>query len=263
MGHLLSVTKKPGMPTSGTFPWSVPAVRAFERLELSPGVTFFVGENGSGKSTLLEAIALAAEIPGLGPAPPEADVTLAKQRELARYLRLAWTARSRRGLYLRAESYYLALHAWARNEARVLREKLQALDPAWMPDRLPLEGEPVHMDEMSAESWFAEVDARSHGESFLDTLVGRVSGPGLYLLDEPESPLSPKRQIALLKHLRAAVRGGAQIVVATHSPILLALPGAKIVSFDTAPPSVVAYEDLEHVRVVRDFLRDPAAALEA
>jgi predicted ATPase len=262
VGHLLSVTKKPGMPTEGAFPWSVPAVRAFERLELSPGVTFFVGENGSGKSTLLEAIALAAEIPGLAPTPPEADVTLAKQLELARYLRLAWTARSRRGLYLRAESYYLALHAQARNEARVLRERVQAENPAWMPDRVPLPGEAVHVDELSAEPYFAAMDARSHGESFLGTLERKVSGPGLYLLDEPESPLSPKRQITLLKHLRAAVRGGSQIVIATHSPILLALPGAKIVSFDTVPPSVVAYDDLEHVRVVRDFLRDPAAALD-
>ncbi|HEY4121877.1 MAG TPA: AAA family ATPase [Byssovorax sp.] len=91
----------------------------------------------------------------------------------------------------------------------------------------------------------------------MDAFEHRVRPGGLYLLDEPEGPLSPARQIRLLNLLLAAAARGAQFVIATHSPILLACPGARIYSFDEAPVARVAYEDLVHVRVLRDFLEHP------
>ena len=102
-----------------------------------------------------------------------------------------------------------------------------------------------------------DLDARSHGESFLKLFQARLVPGGLYLLDEPEAPLSPQNQLALIALIRASVEDGSQFLVATHSPILLALPGAAILSFDESPPTFVPYENLEHVRLTREFLNDP------
>jgi len=105
-----------------------------------------------------------------------------------------------------------------------------------------------------------DLDARSHGESFLTLFRARLAPRGLFLLDEPEAALSPQRQLALLALLREFVSLGAQFVVATHAPILLAYPGARLYSFDEpgdAPPRAAVYEELEHVWLTRDFLADP------
>ena len=102
-----------------------------------------------------------------------------------------------------------------------------------------------------------DFDAQSHGESFLSLFRNRFVTDGLYLMDEPEAALSPTSQLALLAMLQDMVRDAGQFVIATHSPILLALPGATIWSFDERPPRAIAYDEVEHVRVTRDFLRAP------
>ena len=105
------------------------------------------------------------------------------------------------------------------------------------------------------------LDARSHGESFMHFFLERLVPGGIYFLDEPEAPLSPSRQLSFLALLKDMVQRDIQVVMATHSPILLAFPGAAIWSFDAAPMGRVAYADLEHVNLTRDFLRDPEAYL--
>jgi len=114
MAHLTLVTRKSGAPASTEFPFSVPAIQSLTRLELSAPVTFFVGENGSGKSTLLEGIAAATELPTLGSNEVALDGTLGGQRALAATLRLAWTKRTRRGFFLRAEDFFGYLRRLAR-----------------------------------------------------------------------------------------------------------------------------------------------------
>jgi predicted ATPase len=114
----------------------------------------------------------------------------------------------------------------------------------------------VHADEVAAAEFLARYDGRSHGESFLD-LFGARLGDGLYLLDEPETPLSPHRQLTLLALLGDATKRGAQFVVATHSPILLAFPGARIYDFDALPVRATTYDALPHVTLTRDFLNAP------
>lgn len=265
MPHLVRIalraprsTNRPdgGVAAIDTFPFNVPAIRTLPELQLKTAVTFFVGENGTGKSTLLEAIAIAAGLPTVGSDEVAYDRTLGPQRELARELRLAWAPKSKRGFYLRAEDFFGYLKRQARNEARMAREKLElfGVRPEEAEHRA-VSGD--HVDERGAESYLTRFDARSHGESFLDLFNGRVYPGGLYLLDEPETPLSPQRQIALLGLIIDAARESAQFIIATHSPILLACPGARILSFDTVPISDANYEDLEHVRVTRDFLNAP------
>jgi predicted ATPase len=113
-----------------------------------------------------------------------------------------------------------------------------------------------------AQRYGVDPDARSHGEQFLNFFQQRVVPEGLYLLDEPEAALSPQRQLALLAIMMESVAEGSQFIMATHSPIMLGYPGARILSFDDAPPTEVAWASLDHVRLTREFLADPARYLE-
>lgn len=231
------------------FPFSVPAIRTFTSIEVDVGVTMFVGENGSGKSTLLEGIATAAELPTSDRTLATMDASLRKQRELGDALRLSWLPRSRKGLFLRAEDFFGQVHARARAWAREKREKRE-LATGVVEAHVTESG--AHVDEVGATAFLEGFDARSHGESFLD-LFEKIQPGGLYVLDEPEAPLSPKRQIRFLEMIEAAAVRGAQFLIATHSPILLSCRDARIFDFDRAPIAEAAYDDLEHVRVTKDF----------
>jgi predicted ATPase len=259
MPHLLRISWKQSPPGEGAaYPFSVPQIRALLQMDVHVPVTFFVGENGSGKSTLLERIAAAAELPAMGASQVAQDDTLAPARQLASALRLAWSARSRKGFFLRAEDYFGRLRSLARDDARRMREMREAGAGvrADAPDAIPTGS--AHVDEREAARFIATYDSRSHGESFMDLFSERVRPGGLYLLDEPEAPLSPRRQVAFLGLLICAAAKGAQFIIATHSPILLACPGARIYSFDRTPITEVPYDGLEHVTVTRDFLNDPS-----
>ena len=259
MPHLVRISSKQPPPEGAPYPFSVPQIRTLPQLDLRSAVTFFVGENGSGKSTLLEGIAAAAELPALGSADVASDDTLVPARQLGAALRLAWSPRSRQGFFLRAEDFFGYHRSLARLDARILRERTEGrVSPGeLLVDRTAA----VHPDERDAARFVAQYDSRSHGESFMDVFAKRVRPGGLYLLDEPEAPLSPRRQIAFLDVIIRAAKDRAQFIIATHSPILLACPGATIYSFDTSPITVVAYEELEHVVVTRDFLNDPKSFL--
>jgi predicted ATPase len=249
----------------GEFPFSVPAIGAFRELSLAAPVTFLVGENGSGKSTFLEALAWAAESVVAGSFAIDRDATLAHAAVLGRALHLVWNRRTRRGFFLRAEDFFglvkdvnakLAHH-------RAETERIRAENPHLPEAELARISTPHTSSAAGLESRHgADADARSHGEQFLAFFQSRVVPGGLYLLDEPEAPRSPQRQLAFLSLLKdAAEQRACQFVIATHSPILMALPGAAIVSFDAAPPCVVAWDALESVQLVRDFLNAPGRYL--
>ena len=106
-----------------------------------------------------------------------------------------------------------------------------------------------------------DLDGRSHGQSFLTLFQARFVPGGLHLLDEPEAPLSPQSQLALMALMHDMLARDGQFIIATHSPVLLAFPGATIYSFDRTPPYRVAYEELEHVNLTRAFLNDPESFL--
>jgi predicted ATPase len=261
---LQSVALRARADESGRFPFNVPAIRSLTTLDLASPVTFFVGENGSGKSTLLEAIAIASQVPAAGSHESWADPTLAAQRALAGALRLSWSRRTRRGLFLRAEDFFGYAKRMDELSGQMARE-LEAIAEAYA-DRSAhartLASGPANASLAAVRNSYGDgLDARSHGQAFLTFLGARLSGPGLYLLDEPETPLSPQNQLALLAHLHAAVEDGAQFIIATHSPIVLAYPKARIYAFDEDPVMEVAYDALDHVRLTRDFLRDPARYL--
>jgi predicted ATPase len=249
--------------TSG-FPFDVPAIESLAELEFDAPVTLFVGENGSGKSTLLEALAIASRAITAGSAEAADDATLEGVRALAATLRLSWTTRSHRGFFLRAEDFF----GFARRvatmrseiEAAIGATELEYADREEFARDLALS---PHRRELAAlrERYGEGLDSQSHGESFLRFFGSRLVPGGVYFLDEPEAPLSPSRQLSFLALLKEAVATDCQLVIATHSPILLSFPGAAIWSFDEQPIAKVAYEDLEHVTLTRSFLADPEAYL--
>ncbi|WP_345378253.1 AAA family ATPase [Pseudonocardia yuanmonensis] len=199
------------------------------RLELGAGVTFLVGENGSGKSTLVEAIAVAAGLNAEGGSRHFQFATRPTESSLGGSLRLGRApGKERTSFFLRAESYY--------NVATEIEDR--GLDLA------PYGGVSPH--------------ERSHGQSFLDLLTHRFGPRGLYLLDEPEAALSTNGQLAALARIQELTVQGSQFLIATHSPILLALPGARILEIgDDGGLHTVAYDDALPVRATRDFLADP------
>ena len=210
--------------------------------------------------TVLEAIAAAARLPTVGSDDVEADRTLAPQRELADALQLVWSRRTKRGFFLRAEDFFGFTKRLAVMRAELLG-RLDEIDVEFA-DRSAyakgLAAGPVRASLGALKARYGEnLDAHSHGQSFLQLFRSRFVPGGLYLLDEPEAPLSPQSQLGLMAMIADMVADDAQFVIATHSPILLAYPGARIISFDELPVRAVEYEELESVRLVRDFLAGP------
>jgi predicted ATPase len=264
VSHLQRVALKRPPADAAAFPFSVPAIRTLAPLDLRARVTFFVGENGSGKSTLLEGIAAAARLPTVGASDLDRDVTLAAQRSLAGALQLTWGTRTHRGFFLRAEDFF-GFQRRLSAERTDFERDLAALDEKYR-DRSGyakgLAALPALRSLHEMERRYGrDPDARSHGQAFINLFQQRFVPGGLYLLDEPEAPLSPQNQLGLLAVLLEMVEQDAQFVIATHSPILLAFPAAVIYSFDQVPVAAVAYGDLDHVTLTRDFLNDPAAFL--
>jgi predicted ATPase len=266
--HLTSVSRKPRRSEGAeTFPFSVPAIGSLERLDLAAPVTFFVGENGSGKSTLLEGIAAAAGLPTVGAAEVGTDATLAAQRRLGQALKLTWSRRITRGFFLRAEDFFGFAKRVAQERAE-MQVRVRELDEEYRAQNrsalaLGLAQGPARASLADMERRYgADLDANSHGQSFLKLFQSRFVPGGLHLLDEPEAPLSPQSQLALLALLSDMVAQDAQFLIATHSPIVLAFPGARIYNFDQLPVREVAYEELDHVALTRDFLNHPARYLD-
>jgi predicted ATPase len=213
---------------------------------------------------LLEAIAIKTRLPAIGSQPAHSDPTLAPVRPLARALRLTWSTRTRRGFFLRAEDVFgflLALRREAGELAAELEEAKTRLEGSSEYARRlglgPLRGSMGALRARYGEN----PDARSHGETFLHLFRERLAPGGLYLLDEPEAALSPESQLALVSLMSDAVGVGSQFVVATHSPLLLAIPSAKILDFDEGLVRESSWEDLASVRLWRELLDAPARYL--
>jgi len=220
-------------PGRGAYPFNVPALINCDSLELDHQVVFFVGDNGTGKSTLLEAIAYQSGF-GVGGGDRSLDMKLSDaSAQLASVMTLSWLPKISRGFFLRAETFF--------NFAKYLDEL--AHDPFVGPQIYNSYGG-------------KSLNEQSHGEAFLSLFTNRFWGKSLYILDEPEAALSPQRQLAFLGIMKD-LEDSAQFIIATHSPILMAYPGAKIYHCDEEGIRPIDYMDTEHYRLTKAFLDNP------
>lgn len=272
MLHLKSITLEKRADEVNDFPFNIPILKAFEQIEFTAPVTFFVGENGSGKSTLLEAIACAVGSTTVGSESVKTDKSLADVRKFANQLRLSWSKRTHKGFFLRAEDFF----GYAKSLAKIkqdLQDDLDSVDGEYNGRSklaVDLAKMPYRNEIHALKNRYGEngLDSYSHGESFLTLFQSRFVHGGLYLLDEPEAPLSPIRQLSFLSALKQMVKEDSQFIIVTHSPILMAFKPAVILSFDPSAHFVsgqqiqpVKYEELEHVKLTKAFLNDPDAYL--
>jgi predicted ATPase len=220
-----------------SFPFSLPLIKTLKDIQFPTQVTFFVGENGTGKSTLLEAIAYNAGFGAEGGSKnihfkTSEEGSYSAARSLGEKLTLSWRHKPKDGYFFRAESFY--------NVATYLdtltRESAYAYGPYG--------GKSLHQ--------------QSHGESFFSFFTNRLGAGGFFILDEPEAALSPQRQLSLLVLMHQLCKNpDTQFIIATHSPLLLAYPGATIYSCDSEYLSSISYQETEHYRITKQFLDNP------
>jgi predicted ATPase len=219
-------------PTRDHYPFHLEVLQQTRGISFSSPVTFFIGENGSGKTTLLEALARRCQIhiwSGV-------DYTRSKpnpyEQNLFLYLQVKWTDGVVPGSFF---------------SSQIFRNFSQLVD-MWEADN------PGQIDYFGGKSLLTQ----SHGQSIMSFFKARYKIKGLYLLDEPETALSPRSQLELLRLLQEmSAMGHAQFIIATHSPILLACPGSVIYSFDYIPVKTIQYEETEHYQVYKDFMESP------
>ena len=225
-------------PDCNRYPGCLPVVRnlyGMGGLSFSSPVTFLVGENGIGKSTLIEAIAVALGFNPEGGTKNFNFSTCNSHSDLYRFLRVEKSFRRiRDGFFLRAESFY--------NVASNIDE---------------LDRQPAFSPRVIESYGGISLHKQSHGESFLSLVENRFGGEGIYILDEPEAALSPNRMMRLLVLIHELVGKGSQFIISTHSPILMAYPGAQILELTEDSVTSVALEQTEHFRLTKQFVENP------
>ncbi|TXK84814.1 AAA family ATPase [Paenibacillus sp. N3.4] len=213
------------------FPFNIPAIRSLHEYSFDSNVTFFIGDNGSGKSTLLESMGISCGFSVVG----GKDLTISKEKDnvsLASIMRLAWLPKISGGFYFRAETFDTFAG---------------------------------YIDELAKDPYIGQsaygpyggksLNEQSHGQAFLTFFKNRFGSKGVYLLDEPESALSPQNQLTFMRIIwELEQKNQAQFIIATHSPILMAYPKARILQFSESSIDPITYEETDHFNLTRDFL---------
>ncbi|WHY76510.1 AAA family ATPase [Neobacillus sp. WH10] len=225
--------KRDEVPSFNKYPFNLPSLKTLDELSFHPSVTFLIGENGMGKSTLLEAIAVALGFNPEGGSFNFNFSTYDSHSPLGDYLKvIKGIDKPKDGFFLRAESFY--------NVASSIEE----MDREGRGRRV--------IDSFGGVS----LHEQSHGEAFFATFLHRFGGSGIYILDEPEAALSPLRQMSMLTRIHDLVNENSQFIIATHSPIIMAYPEAKIFEFSEEGIIESILEETNHYRIMKQFFDD-------
>lgn len=219
------------VPDRHVYPFNLPAFSGVDEIDLDAPVVMFVGANGSGKSTLMEAIAVQLGCNPEGGSPNFRFDTSGSLSDLHKVLRLSRRIpRNAPRFFYRADAYHLLA---------------------------------TQVRDLGVTEFYGGRDLHemSHGQSVLRLFEHRFRGGGIYLLDEPEAALAPETQLEVIARIMQLVGEGARFVLATHSPLLMALPGALIYELSESGVERRAYHELSHVRLYKRFLGDPATVV--
>lgn len=262
MPLLQSVSLRNFPEEDNRYPFNLPLVKNFEGINFNSNITFFVGENGAGKSTILEGIAANLNLPTAGSLSIEFDPMLEPARRFGNMLWLRQTSKTHRGFFTRAEDFIGFVRSIQRQIAE-LNAEIEEVKHTWTGGDITLALGAIKGERDALIQRYGEdLDAMSHGEGFLKFFLSRITGKGIYLIDEPESALSPQRQLSLIALIRQKAKDeDAQFIIATHSPIILSIPEAKIFHFGNGKVEPIAYKDTEHYKLTKDFLGNPEAFL--
>lgn len=229
-------------------------------LSFEAPVTIFVGENGTGKSTLLNGLACVTNRNLIGSDDIDDHLDMKAGQDLAKTFKATYKTKTNRGFFLRAEDFI----SFSRR-VRVMIEEAEAelkriqIDYKDRSDYVKgLASQPHNRTLNDLKQRYGDgLDVRSHGEKFLDFFRSQLHPRGLYILDEPEAPLSPIKQMALIKLILEGVAEGSQFIISTHSPILMAIPNANILSLENMELVEREFNELEHVQLTKQFLESP------
>lgn len=239
------------------FPFNIPAVKFAKEISIENEITIFVGDNGCGKSTVLESIALRCNLPLIG-----GFISNSPGFEAARLLQpfveLEWQRQTKKGFFFRAEDFSDFINGVEKDKMKIdldLYDLKGQVDDAII-SRMT-ESMNYSLYEMRKQ-YGDNMQAYSHGEAYLKILQMRIGDKGIYLLDEPEAALSPLKQLSLMSLILEVLKGkNAQFILATHSPILMGLPGAALYQVTEEGMEQVDFKETDHYRITKTFLDDP------
>ena len=239
------------------FPFNVAAIKYAKNIDLSNTINFIIGDNGTGKSTLIESIAFRLQLPHIdGSEYSKRSFQAAVQ--LASYLELRFAIHRSVGFFFRAEDFGDYLNSIDRRDAE-LHAQLKSLEGE-VPDDIIQEMKDnanyqiYHM----RDNFGQELQSFSHGEAYMKIIQEKVRGKGIYILDEPEAALSPAKQLSLIYHIKEHLKHNmSQFIIATHSPILMSIPGASIYEVNEEGMEKTDLEETDHYKITKSFLNNP------
>ena len=253
---LKKITYSKPLGSAAIYPFNLAWLEGLEQIEFKQPLTFFVGDNGIGKSTLIQALAIHNQIPQLTNELYEDNPEFKTILQLANCLTSQWDVKSKKGFFFRADDFISFVRS-TKKLKKELQEELALLDerevPAQAYERHPYQNSLAALE----RTYPRELQTLSHGQSFLALFQQRLAPQSLYILDEPEIPLSPQNQLTLLYLIHEQIQQGSQFIIASHSPILTAYPGAEIYKLTEERLAQIDYEEIENVEFMTNFMADP------
>lgn len=250
--------KKTNCRTSSEYPMCLSFIKNFSSLKITQSVTILTGDNGSGKTTLLELIASLVGANRISYNMLETD----KQKQIesqAHHFVLSSNTRAKSNFYFSGEEFIQYIN-WVEREKQEAKQALEEIEEEYGDNEYAKDlAKTPHLRTLGEldQLYASDLAKQSHGQGYIDFFSNRLQKNGLYLLDEPESALTYENQYVLALEIREALKMGCQFIIATHSPVITAIPGAQIFEVSEQGITETSYDQLDNIRFLKMFLSRP------